>query len=44
MLAALPAGARLSAGVVDGRNVWARDVDAALALLDRAVAAIGATA
>jgi 5-methyltetrahydropteroyltriglutamate--homocysteine methyltransferase len=41
VLAALPAGARLSAGVVDGRNVWATDADAALALLDRAAAAVG---
>ena len=40
-LAALPAGTRLSAGVVDGRNVWATDVDRALDLLDRAAAAIG---
>lgn len=40
-LAALHAGSRLSAGVVDGRNVWATDVDRALALLDRAVAQIG---
>jgi 5-methyltetrahydropteroyltriglutamate--homocysteine methyltransferase len=41
VLAALPAGTRLSAGVVDGRNVWATDPDRALDLLDRAVAAIG---
>jgi 5-methyltetrahydropteroyltriglutamate--homocysteine methyltransferase len=41
-LAALPAGARLSAGVIDGRNVWAADVDVALDRLDRVVAAIGA--
>jgi 5-methyltetrahydropteroyltriglutamate--homocysteine methyltransferase len=40
-LAALPALTRLSAGVVDGRNVWATDVDRALDLLDRAVAAVG---
>jgi 5-methyltetrahydropteroyltriglutamate--homocysteine methyltransferase len=40
-LAKLPARTRLSAGVVDGRNVWATDVDRALDLLDRAVAAIG---
>jgi 5-methyltetrahydropteroyltriglutamate--homocysteine methyltransferase len=41
VLDALPAGARLSAGVVDGRNVWASDLDQALARLDRIVAAIG---
>ena len=41
MLAALPARTRLSAGVVDGRNVWATDADHALDLLDRAAAAIG---
>jgi 5-methyltetrahydropteroyltriglutamate--homocysteine methyltransferase len=40
-IAALPAGARLSAGVIDGRNVWATDVDVALDRLDRVVAAIG---
>jgi 5-methyltetrahydropteroyltriglutamate--homocysteine methyltransferase len=40
-LAALPARTRLSAGVVDGRNVWATDVDRALDLLDRAATAIG---
>ena len=32
---------RLSLGVVDGRNVWAADLDAALAPLDRALAALG---
>jgi 5-methyltetrahydropteroyltriglutamate--homocysteine methyltransferase len=41
VLAALPAGTRLSAGVVDGRNVWATDPDRALDLLDRAAAALG---
>jgi 5-methyltetrahydropteroyltriglutamate--homocysteine methyltransferase len=41
VLAALPAGTRLSAGVVDGRNVWATDPDRALDLLDRAAAEIG---
>ena len=40
-LAALPDGARLSAGVIDGRNVWAADVDRALDRLDRVVAVIG---
>src|ERR1700722_15481891 len=37
----LPQGARRSAGVIDGRNVWAVDVDRALSMLDRIVAAIG---
>jgi len=32
---------RLSLGVIDGRNVWAADVDAALRQLDLAVAALG---
>ncbi|HTE61323.1 MAG TPA: 5-methyltetrahydropteroyltriglutamate--homocysteine S-methyltransferase, partial [Solirubrobacteraceae bacterium] len=41
VLAALPPGTRLSAGVVDGRNVWAADPDRALDLLDRAAAALG---
>ncbi|MCL4286298.1 MAG: 5-methyltetrahydropteroyltriglutamate--homocysteine S-methyltransferase [Thermoleophilia bacterium] len=33
---------RLSLGVLDGRNVWAADLDAALVLLDRAAGAVGA--
>jgi 5-methyltetrahydropteroyltriglutamate--homocysteine methyltransferase len=37
----LPERTRLSAGVVDGRNVWATDPDRALDLLDRAVRALG---
>jgi 5-methyltetrahydropteroyltriglutamate--homocysteine methyltransferase len=37
----LPDGARLSAGVIDGRNVWAADPDRALGMLDRIVASIG---
>lgn len=41
VLDALPAGARLSAGVVDGRNVWATDLDQALDRLARIVARIG---
>lgn len=41
VLDALPATTRLSAGVVDGRNVWATDVDRALDQLDRIVARIG---
>jgi 5-methyltetrahydropteroyltriglutamate--homocysteine methyltransferase len=42
VVAALPPGARLSAGVIDGRNVWAADVDVALDRLDRVVATIDA--
>jgi 5-methyltetrahydropteroyltriglutamate--homocysteine methyltransferase len=42
VLDALPADARLSAGVVDGRNVWATDPDRALDQLDRIVARVGA--
>jgi 5-methyltetrahydropteroyltriglutamate--homocysteine methyltransferase len=41
VLAALGSDTRLSAGVVDGRNVWANDVDRSLDSLDRVVAAIG---
>jgi len=41
VLGALPARTRLSAGVIDGRNVWATDPDRALDLLDSATAAIG---
>jgi 5-methyltetrahydropteroyltriglutamate--homocysteine methyltransferase len=41
VLAALPAGARLSAGVVDGRNVWATDLDRALDRLERIAGRIG---
>ena len=41
VLDALPTGARLSAGVIDGRNVWAADLDVALDRLDRAAARIG---
>jgi 5-methyltetrahydropteroyltriglutamate--homocysteine methyltransferase len=33
---------RLSLGIVDGRNVWITDADAALARVDTAVAALGA--
>lgn len=36
-----PSGRVLSAGVVDGRNVWRTDLDAALTLLERAVARVG---
>jgi 5-methyltetrahydropteroyltriglutamate--homocysteine methyltransferase len=41
VLAALPADARLSAGVVDGRNVWATEADVALDRLERIVERIG---
>jgi 5-methyltetrahydropteroyltriglutamate--homocysteine methyltransferase len=41
VLAALPGGARLSAGVVDGRNVWATDLDCALDRLERIAGRIG---
>ncbi|CAN5581485.1 5-methyltetrahydropteroyltriglutamate--homocysteine S-methyltransferase [soil metagenome] len=34
-------GTRLSVGVLDGRNVWAADLDAALDRVDSAVAALG---
>ena len=37
----LPAYKVLSAGVVDGRNVWRTDLDAALALLDPAAQRLG---
>jgi 5-methyltetrahydropteroyltriglutamate--homocysteine methyltransferase len=37
----LPATARLSAGVIDGRNVWATDLDRVLDRLDRVVTRIG---
>ena len=41
VLSALGPTTRLSAGVVDGRNVWAADLDLALDRLDRAAARIG---
>ncbi|MBN8714933.1 MAG: 5-methyltetrahydropteroyltriglutamate--homocysteine S-methyltransferase [Xanthomonadales bacterium] len=41
VLAALPAHAVLSAGVVDGRNVWRSHPDRVQALLRRALAAVG---
>jgi 5-methyltetrahydropteroyltriglutamate--homocysteine methyltransferase len=36
------APARLSLGILDGRNVWAADLDAALERIDSATAALGA--
>jgi 5-methyltetrahydropteroyltriglutamate--homocysteine methyltransferase len=41
VLAALPPKTILSAGVVDGRNVWRADLDAAHARVRRAVRALG---
>ena len=41
VLAALAPDARLSIGVIDGRNVWRADLEAALAPVARAVAALG---
>jgi 5-methyltetrahydropteroyltriglutamate--homocysteine methyltransferase len=41
VLAALAPGARLSLGVVDGRNVWRASLEAALAPVARAVAVLG---
>ncbi|MFL5303702.1 MAG: 5-methyltetrahydropteroyltriglutamate--homocysteine S-methyltransferase [Polyangia bacterium] len=41
VLAALPPDTVLSAGVVDGRNVWRADLDAAHARVRRAVRALG---
>lgn len=44
LLEAWPKGRVLSLGVVDGRNIWRSDLDAALKPLERAVAKIGADA
>jgi 5-methyltetrahydropteroyltriglutamate--homocysteine methyltransferase len=41
VLGMLPPGAQLSLGVVDGRNIWRTDLDAAHSLVRRAVAAVG---
>lgn len=41
LLKALPRDRFLSAGLVDGRNVWRTDLDAALGLLRRAVDVVG---
>lgn len=41
VLAQLPEGKILSLGVVDGRNVWRADLDAALTKIQKAVAALG---
>ncbi len=42
VLANLPSDKRLSVGVVDGRNVWRANLEAALVPVARAVAALGA--
>ncbi len=42
VLEALPSGRVLSLGLVDGRNIWRTDLDAASALLQRAIRARGA--
>ncbi|WP_210240373.1 metal ABC transporter ATP-binding protein [Amaricoccus solimangrovi] len=42
VLDALPAGKLLSLGVIDGRNIWRANLDAALAPVARAVARLGA--
>jgi 5-methyltetrahydropteroyltriglutamate--homocysteine methyltransferase len=41
VLTALPASMSLSAGVVDGRNVWLNDLERSLGILERAAAALG---
>jgi 5-methyltetrahydropteroyltriglutamate--homocysteine methyltransferase len=41
VLAKIPAKRALSLGVVDGRNIWRGDVNAALTLVEKAVAKIG---
>ncbi|HJS42074.1 MAG TPA: 5-methyltetrahydropteroyltriglutamate--homocysteine S-methyltransferase [Gemmatimonadales bacterium] len=42
LLAAWPKGRVLSAGVIDGRNVWRADLEQQRRLLDRAAATVGA--
>ena len=41
LLAKWPKGRVLSAGVIDGRNIWRADLEKARALLDRAAAKVG---
>ncbi len=41
LLAGWPKGRVLSAGVIDGRNVWRADLEAQLGLVERAAAAVG---
>ena len=40
-LAGAPPGLMLSLGVIDGRNIWAADLDRALLLVERAASALG---
>lgn len=42
VLAGIPAGMMLSVGVVDGRNIWKNDFSSSLAMIDKAVKALGA--
>ncbi|PTQ99541.1 methionine synthase (B12-independent) [Mucilaginibacter yixingensis] len=42
MLKQLPDRLQLSLGVIDGRNIWKNDYEKSLALINKAVAAIGA--
>lgn len=41
VLAALPAPTALSLGIIDGRNIWRTDLERALPLVRRALAALG---
>lgn len=41
ILAKLPAAASISLGLIDGRNIWATSIAAALECVEKAVAAIG---
>jgi 5-methyltetrahydropteroyltriglutamate--homocysteine methyltransferase len=41
VLAKLPENMALSAGVIDGRNIWANDLDATLSMLERVQAKLG---
>ncbi|QWV94824.1 5-methyltetrahydropteroyltriglutamate--homocysteine S-methyltransferase [Geomonas oryzisoli] len=42
VLAALPAGMKLSLGIIDGRNIWRADLEQAHRMVRRAVATLGA--
>ncbi len=41
VLAALPQNASISLGVIDGRNIWRTDLDAAFGMVQSAVSAVG---
>ncbi|MDR1338686.1 MAG: 5-methyltetrahydropteroyltriglutamate--homocysteine S-methyltransferase [Prevotellaceae bacterium] len=41
VLAQIPDSMSLSLGIVDGRNIWKNDCDASLALINRAIRALG---